>query len=87
MSKIAEDLCAEIRSQCEQAEHFKGLWLQANDELEAARTREAWLKVELNEAREEIRVFAQYPKTREDETSVQSLRLRANDYLKKKGSA
>lgn len=34
MSRIADDLCAEVRYQCEQAEHFKHLWMQANDELE-----------------------------------------------------
>lgn len=40
MSRIADDLCAEVRHQCEQAEHFKGLWMQANDELERARAAE-----------------------------------------------
>lgn len=33
MSKLADDLCAEVRNQCEQAEHFKNLWIQANEEL------------------------------------------------------
>lgn len=37
MSGIADDLCAEVRYQCEQAEHFKRLWMQANDELERLR--------------------------------------------------
>lgn len=36
MSKLADELCAEIRNQCEQAEHFKRLWMQANAELEKA---------------------------------------------------
>ena len=34
MSKLADDLCAEVRHQCEQAEHFKGLWMESNEELE-----------------------------------------------------
>jgi hypothetical protein len=40
MSKLADDLCAEVRRQCEQAEHFKALWMQANDELEMSRAAE-----------------------------------------------
>jgi hypothetical protein len=38
MGTLADDLCAEVRHQCEQAEHFKGLWLRANNELELARS-------------------------------------------------
>lgn len=34
MGNLADDLCAEVRHQVEQAEHFKGLWLRANNELE-----------------------------------------------------
>lgn len=43
MATLADDLCAEVRRQCEQAEHFKSLWMQANDELEMARgTERLW---------------------------------------------
>ncbi|MES2218395.1 MAG: hypothetical protein V4501_08280 [Pseudomonadota bacterium] len=34
MSKVADDICAEIKSQFNYAEHFKNLWIQANDEKE-----------------------------------------------------
>jgi hypothetical protein len=34
MTRLADELCAEVRAQCEAAEHFKGLWMQANEELE-----------------------------------------------------
>ena len=50
MSKIADDLCAEIRAQCEAAEHFKNLFLQCNIEIED-------LKNQLAQARKDAKRY------------------------------
>lgn len=54
MSRIADDLCAEVRYQCEQAEHFKRLWMQANDELERLRQQHEKIQAAEREAAQEL---------------------------------
>jgi hypothetical protein len=50
---IADDLAAEVRSQCLAAEHFKNLWMATNDELEAVKQKNALLVQELRKAKQD----------------------------------
>jgi hypothetical protein len=46
-SKVADELCAEIRNHITNAEHFKNLWLQANNELEQAQQQITTLRLQV----------------------------------------
>ncbi len=44
MTKLTDELCAEVRRQCDDARHFKSLWLRVNDELERVKDElETWV--------------------------------------------
>jgi len=55
VSRVADDLAAEVRAQCEAAEHFKNLWLQTNEELEAVKQQNALLRQELAGTKQVVR--------------------------------
>lgn len=48
MASLADDLCAEVRRQCEQAEWYKRLWIQAQDDLSKKDDLIAALRAQLN---------------------------------------